>query len=124
MVIPLPLGGTTNLTPHELHLLLLSISDIEVESKKGCQQYSLDGVTMAIMGTPDHRFATLFLPLNDQADLAKAAPLVFSPSNGPACRGATQIRIANAELDQIRQALDAAHRLALSVRSANGARAA
>ena len=97
------------MTPNDFRQLVLSFADARAVTVLGGEEFWIDRAVIASVGSPDHRFAVIKLSRDDQAAVVASAPLVFTPAPGGAGqRGATQVRLANAESDQVRLALKAA----------------
>ncbi len=99
------------MTPNEFRKIALSVPEVTAATRLGNEEFHVHAMPIARLGSPDPMLAVIMLSLRSQAAFVAEAPMAFSPvAGGPGARGATRVRLASAEEDLVRRALEAASR--------------
>jgi hypothetical protein len=101
------------MTPNVFRQLALSLPNVTSGYVLGNDEFRFEGRAFATLGWPQVTDAMIKLTPADQARLIALGPSAFSPAPGGAgARGATRVRLAMAETEAVRDALEAACRKA------------
>lgn len=95
--------------PEAFRKLALSLPGAEQREHMDHPDFRADGKIFATLGYPDEKFAMVKLTPEQQAELVKKQPAVFTPVPGKwGLRGATHVHLRAAESKSVKKALEMA----------------
>ena len=99
------------MTTNDFRALALSFPEAIESAHMNHRDFRVHGKIFATLGYPDDDWAVVKLTPAEQKDFVRAAPGVFRAVKGAwGRRGATNVRLAPAKIDQVREALAVAWR--------------
>jgi hypothetical protein len=105
------------MTTNDFRELALSFPEAIESAHMNHPDFRIHGKIFATFGYPDDHWAVVKLTPAEQKDFVRSAPEVFRVVKGAWGRqGATNVRLASANIDQVREALSLAWRNAASKR--------
>ena len=99
------------MTAEDFREIALSLPEAVEASHMAHPDFRVRGKIFATLGYPDDQHGVILLPVDEQAMLTRAQPIVFSAvTNAWGRRGATQVLLESVDAETLRQAMTAAWR--------------